>query len=613
MSNSIEASLRLEIAQYQQQLAKAKAEAQKFRDGLSSGGGISKVILGSDETWGRHKANMASFTREMNNLRGASRGIQLGGVAMQAQDIAVQLQMGTKASIVLAQQGSQILGAFGTGGAVLGGVLAIGGAFYTMAEKSKEAFEAMKADADSFGTRMKASLAGSSTEIAAFFAEVKGGVSSAYKEIEGLNSGASGIMARITALFGGPSVSDRETAANALAVQKANALASIQQALLDMSAKELRIAELKAGGQDKAAASLQRQLELQREIQRLQGMDLPDEVRARLAQDATAKSRLSGLEVTDPKAAQETAAKLRDLKTEAAGIAESMLPDAQRLAALKSKLEDVLAAARVRHTGTAINGVSDLAGLAAGAKHAAPVEEYKKALELQQQIKQLSDNMATQAQAKRKQEAEAIARQLEQMKTEQERTDKEQAAQNRAKNELAAEIRIDQLRAAGKENMAEIEERRLRIAREALQIQQATGYSEQQSLMLARQRDAMRAAMGMDGDGKRSTKARMFTEADRQAGWTHPSQRAGKARMMGGLDQHFRNQQTASDWEMLQRGAGQWQQLQQRGMAPVSALQTTNAAKQDAASAKASSTVNLGTKEIEIFMQMRDALNFLVG
>jgi len=47
MSASLEASLRLDIAQYQEQLAKARGEAKKFRDQLQSQGGFSKAFAGS--------------------------------------------------------------------------------------------------------------------------------------------------------------------------------------------------------------------------------------------------------------------------------------------------------------------------------------------------------------------------------------------------------------------------------------------------------------------------------------------------------------------------------------------------------------------------------------
>lgn len=55
-------------------------------------------------------------------------GARAGAVGMQVQDIAVQAQMGTSAVTILAQQGSQLLGAFGPTGALLGGILAIGAA-----------------------------------------------------------------------------------------------------------------------------------------------------------------------------------------------------------------------------------------------------------------------------------------------------------------------------------------------------------------------------------------------------------------------------------------------------------------------------------------------------
>lgn len=598
----------------QQRLA-ARAAAMQQMDAAAVAGGTG-IISGNAAL--RAQAERSRMMQQMQMSRGgrAGGGLQMAGLGMQAQDIAVQLQMGTKASIVLAQQGSQILSYFGTGGAVLGGVLAIGGAFYTMAEKSKEAFAAMKADADSFGTRLKASLAGSSTEIAAFFAEVQGGVKSAYAEIEGLNSGAGGLMARITQLFGGPSVEDRQNTANALAVQKANALATIQQALLDMSAKELRIAELKAAGQDQAAASMQRQLQLQREMQRIQGMDLPDEVKARLAQDATAKAKAEGLAsvAPDPEEAKRVAEQLRQLKQEAAGIAESMLPDAQRLIAMKSRLQDLMEAARIRNPGVSINGVGDMGSLAAASKHAAPVEEYKKALEIQREISALEKSMADAAKSKRQREVEEIRALLEKTKHQQEQDQKQQEQQTRSKNELAAEMRIDALRAQGKKEMAEIEQRRLDIAREAFQIQQQTGLSEQQSLMLARQRDAMRAAMGGGDAAARDTKARVFTEADRQAGWTHPSIRAGKARLMGsaggsGLDQHFSNQRNASQWEMAQRQPSQWQQLQNRA-AGFDQRQSANAPD---SKSSGTPTINLGAKEIETLMAIKDGILALMG
>jgi hypothetical protein len=54
-----------------------------------------------------------------------------GQLGFQVQDIAVQLQSGTNAMIVFGQQGSQIAGAFGPGGAILGAFIAVGAAVGT--------------------------------------------------------------------------------------------------------------------------------------------------------------------------------------------------------------------------------------------------------------------------------------------------------------------------------------------------------------------------------------------------------------------------------------------------------------------------------------------------
>lgn len=83
----------------------------------------------------------------MGNMRGAVQNL-----GYQVQDIAVQLQMGTNAFIVLGQQGSQIAGIFGPGGAVIGALLAIGAAvgtallpsLFDSTDATKELEEAIK-------------------------------------------------------------------------------------------------------------------------------------------------------------------------------------------------------------------------------------------------------------------------------------------------------------------------------------------------------------------------------------------------------------------------------------------------------------------------------------
>ncbi len=67
--------------------------------------------------------NAKVVTGSFGRFRGASQ--QLG---FQIQDVAVQLKSGTDASVVLAQQGSQIASIFGPAGAVVGAFIAVGAA-----------------------------------------------------------------------------------------------------------------------------------------------------------------------------------------------------------------------------------------------------------------------------------------------------------------------------------------------------------------------------------------------------------------------------------------------------------------------------------------------------
>ena len=74
---------------------------------------------------GRYDAVVAAQGRTARGGRGGMQG-GIQNAAFQAQDIAVQLQMGTAASVVMGQQLPQLMGGFGMLGAVMGAVLAVG-------------------------------------------------------------------------------------------------------------------------------------------------------------------------------------------------------------------------------------------------------------------------------------------------------------------------------------------------------------------------------------------------------------------------------------------------------------------------------------------------------
>ena len=85
-------------------------------------------------TAGAGKANIA--TRQAANDGFAKFRNAAGQVGFQVQDMVVQLQSGTSAFVAIGQQGSQLAGAFGPGGAVLGAVIALASAVGSVLYKS---------------------------------------------------------------------------------------------------------------------------------------------------------------------------------------------------------------------------------------------------------------------------------------------------------------------------------------------------------------------------------------------------------------------------------------------------------------------------------------------
>ena len=94
--------------------------AEKALDGVAASGKRAQAGVDGFE---KSTKKTSDSVRKLRNTAG-----QLG---FQVQDIAVQLQSGTNAMIVFGQQGSQIAGAFGPGGAILGAVIAVGAAVGT--------------------------------------------------------------------------------------------------------------------------------------------------------------------------------------------------------------------------------------------------------------------------------------------------------------------------------------------------------------------------------------------------------------------------------------------------------------------------------------------------
>lgn len=113
---------------------------------------VAKAATSVEKHYDRVNAAAQRAQKTVNSSGGGGSGnYRVGQAALQAQDVAVQLQGGAKYATVIAQQGSQIASIFGPTGAIVGGLLAIGAAMVSFAmgteaakKKVEEAAEQLK-------------------------------------------------------------------------------------------------------------------------------------------------------------------------------------------------------------------------------------------------------------------------------------------------------------------------------------------------------------------------------------------------------------------------------------------------------------------------------------
>ena len=115
-------------------VTKSGREAEKSTEELTKARERNKKA--TDRSTQADKTNTSAKNQNIKATDNAAKSIGnarrvAGQLGFQVQDIAVQLQSGTNAMIVFGQQGSQIAGAFGPGGTILGAVIAVGAAVGT--------------------------------------------------------------------------------------------------------------------------------------------------------------------------------------------------------------------------------------------------------------------------------------------------------------------------------------------------------------------------------------------------------------------------------------------------------------------------------------------------
>jgi hypothetical protein len=197
----------------------------------------------------------------------------MGQMAMQVQDVVVQLQMGTKWTTVMAQQGSQMLSAFGAGGAIAGGALAIGLAFYQMGERALEAFQKAKQSSQDFANTLARTLATSSpdelgTNWLEFDKTIKESTRQLGKEKTVMEDLADTFAYLNT--MGRVSQQDLEDQRAQTQLDALQGMYAMEQRLVQLSGQQATIAELRAAGRKDEADEMERQLKLAQEIAKVQ-------------------------------------------------------------------------------------------------------------------------------------------------------------------------------------------------------------------------------------------------------------------------------------------------------------------------------------------------------
>lgn len=105
-----------------------------------------QLLARTQQAHAQAAAGMVATGSSAGSLRGV-----MGQLGYQFQDVAVQAQMGTNALVIFTQQGSQIAGAFGPTGAIIGAVIAVVGALGMALSGLKDDVNKSASDIDSFG------------------------------------------------------------------------------------------------------------------------------------------------------------------------------------------------------------------------------------------------------------------------------------------------------------------------------------------------------------------------------------------------------------------------------------------------------------------------------
>lgn len=304
---------------------------------VSSGTRASREL---SEAWNNSRKGMSGGGRSYNPGNGS------GGLAVQIQDVAVQLQSGTKLATIIAQQGSQMASVFGPQGAVIGGAIAVVAFLHTMSrgttklvDDSKELAKAIDASAYSFS-----SLAENIGKAQKNLTQLK--------ESTDTKSGKNGMLASIgDALVGGYGVitgqgTKKDKMRDETRAQETAQAAIIrgQEYLVHLGENEVEIEKLLAEGKKKEADALKDRNDYGEELVKISGLQVDADTKDTLTNLAGQKylyQQQKRIYDEDQKELKEKAEKQKDVNADIKkekDLRESILDvnrtNAQKIAAL---------------------------------------------------------------------------------------------------------------------------------------------------------------------------------------------------------------------------------------------------------------------------------------
>lgn len=327
----MQADGRMQLALIEAQISGNKREAQSIQNRISMMERM-RTIQQQTNVSMREAYALAQRSAGVAAAGGkGGRGSNIGMAAMQMQDIAVQMQMGTRMSTIIAQQGSQMLSIFGPGGMILGGVVAVAGAFYAMGENAKRAFKEAEDGQQRFNEAAKRAIETGSLSDQLAMIEQAGarakGSREAYSEQIWKERSAGDVVSEWA---GGPSFNDKYNQKMGHYDQtQALAQKELSEAAMKTSAKERDIVIARLQGRMAEAEQMERQLRTARELAGIDRLtNITPEAKKQLKSDIQAKA------TAEQAAADKTVADQKKAEMDQIAAAQTRLDDQKKSAAL---------------------------------------------------------------------------------------------------------------------------------------------------------------------------------------------------------------------------------------------------------------------------------------